>query len=110
MTHGEGSDVGDESAIDIRGVARSFAGTTVLHDINLEVRDGEFFTRLGPSGSGKTTLLRMVAGFETQVEGAILDSRCYSPGPATPRGERGRHVGRRLDVRFHIDRGPTHRD
>jgi putative spermidine/putrescine transport system ATP-binding protein len=64
--------VSEESAIDIRGVAKSFAGTTVLHDINLEIRDGEFFTMLGPSGSGKTTLLRMVAGFETPDQGAIF--------------------------------------
>jgi putative spermidine/putrescine transport system ATP-binding protein len=62
----------NESAIDIRGVAKFFGGTAVLHDINLEIRDGEFFTMLGPSGSGKTTLLRMVAGFETPDEGAIL--------------------------------------
>ncbi len=61
----------NDSAIDIRGVAKSFAGTTVLHDINLEIRDGEFFTMLGPSGSGKTTLLRMVAGFETPDAGTI---------------------------------------
>ena len=59
-------------AIDIRGVAKSFAGTTVLHDINLVINDGEFFTMLGPSGSGKTTLLRMVAGFETPDSGSIL--------------------------------------
>ncbi len=63
--------MGDQSAIDIRGVAKSFATTTVLHDINLEIRDGEFFTMLGPSGSGKTTLLRMVAGFETPDAGTI---------------------------------------
>jgi putative spermidine/putrescine transport system ATP-binding protein len=67
-----GRDVSNDSAIDIRGVAKSFGGTTVLHDINLEIRDGEFFTMLGPSGSGKTTLLRMVAGFETPDEGAII--------------------------------------
>jgi putative spermidine/putrescine transport system ATP-binding protein len=62
----------NESAIDIRGVAKSFGGTAVLHDINLEIRDGEFFTMLGPSGSGKTTLLRMVAGFETPDQGTIM--------------------------------------
>ena len=62
----------DQSAIDIRGVAKSFATTTVLHDINLEIHDGEFFTMLGPSGSGKTTLLRIVAGFETPDAGTIM--------------------------------------
>jgi putative spermidine/putrescine transport system ATP-binding protein len=62
----------NEPAIDIRGVAKAFGPTTVLHDINLEVFDGEFFTMLGPSGSGKTTLLRMIAGFETPDRGEIL--------------------------------------
>ncbi len=64
--------MGSQSAIDIRGVAKSFATTTVLHDINLEILDGEFFTMLGPSGSGKTTLLRMVAGFEAPDAGSIF--------------------------------------
>ena len=40
--------------------------------IDLEVRDGEFFSMLGPSGSGKTTTLRMIAGFETPTAGRIL--------------------------------------
>ncbi len=40
--------------------------------IDLEVRDGEFFSMLGPSGSGKTTTLRMIAGFEVPTAGRIL--------------------------------------
>jgi putative spermidine/putrescine transport system ATP-binding protein len=40
--------------------------------IDLEVRDGEFFSMLGPSGSGKTTTLRMIAGFELPTSGRIL--------------------------------------
>ena len=40
--------------------------------IDLEIRDGEFFSMLGPSGSGKTTTLRMIAGFELPSEGRIL--------------------------------------
>jgi putative spermidine/putrescine transport system ATP-binding protein len=40
--------------------------------IDLEVRDGEFFSMLGPSGSGKTTTLRMIAGFELPTAGRIL--------------------------------------
>ena len=39
-------------------------GTVALHDLSLEIADGEFFTLLGPSGSGKTTTLRVIAGFE----------------------------------------------
>jgi putative spermidine/putrescine transport system ATP-binding protein len=40
--------------------------------IDLDVRDGEFFSMLGPSGSGKTTTLRMIAGFERPTEGRIV--------------------------------------
>jgi putative spermidine/putrescine transport system ATP-binding protein len=40
--------------------------------IDLDVRDGEFFSMLGPSGSGKTTTLRMIAGFEIPTAGRIL--------------------------------------
>jgi spermidine/putrescine transport system ATP-binding protein len=39
--------------------------------IDLEVRDGEFFSLLGPSGCGKTTTLRMIGGFEQPSEGRI---------------------------------------
>jgi putative spermidine/putrescine transport system ATP-binding protein len=40
--------------------------------IDLEIRDGEFFSMLGPSGSGKTTTLRMIAGFELPTAGRIF--------------------------------------
>ena len=40
--------------------------------VDLDVRDGEFFSMLGPSGSGKTTTLRMIAGFELPTEGRVL--------------------------------------
>jgi putative spermidine/putrescine transport system ATP-binding protein len=45
---------------------------TAVDHIDLDVRDGEFFSMLGPSGSGKTTTLRMIAGFELPTEGRIL--------------------------------------
>ena len=48
-------------------------GTVLAVDrLDLEIRDGEFFTFLGPSGSGKTTCLRMLAGFEQPDEGRVL--------------------------------------
>jgi putative spermidine/putrescine transport system ATP-binding protein len=45
---------------------------TAVDHIDLDVRDGEFFSMLGPSGSGKTTTLRMIAGFELPTEGRVL--------------------------------------
>ena len=48
-------------------------GSTVIavNGIDLDIRDGEFFSMLGPSGSGKTTTLRMIAGFELPTEGRV---------------------------------------
>lgn len=42
-----------------------------LRDIDLEVRDGEYFVILGPTGSGKTLLLELIAGFYKPDEGRI---------------------------------------
>ena len=39
--------------------------------LDLQIRQGEFFSMLGPSGCGKTTTLRLIAGFEQPTEGAI---------------------------------------
>jgi len=46
-------------------------GFLAVDHIDLEVRDGEFFSLLGPSGCGKTTTLRMIGGFEQPTEGTI---------------------------------------
>ena len=47
-------------------------GVHAVRGIDLEVRDGEFFTLLGPSGCGKTTTLRMIAGLERPTSGRIV--------------------------------------
>jgi multiple sugar transport system ATP-binding protein len=46
-------------------------GTQAVHDLNLEIRDGELMVLVGPSGCGKTTALRMLAGLEEITEGEI---------------------------------------
>jgi len=46
-------------------------GTHAVHDLNLEIHDGEFVVLVGPSGCGKTTALRMVAGLEEISDGEI---------------------------------------
>ncbi|MFV0472649.1 MAG: ABC transporter ATP-binding protein [Pikeienuella sp.] len=48
------------------------SAVVALDSVSVAIRKGEFFTLLGPSGCGKTTLLRMIAGFETPTDGAIL--------------------------------------
>ena len=60
------------SRIELKHISHSYDNTMVLHDINLCIENGEFFTLLGPSGCGKTTLLRIVAGFISGAKGDIL--------------------------------------
>ena len=58
--------------IELVDVCKEFDGVSVVENINLYVRKGEFITFLGPSGCGKTTTLRMIAGFELPTSGKIL--------------------------------------
>lgn len=62
----------NENIIEIKGITKVFDGVTVLDDLSLGIKRGQFVTLLGPSGCGKTTLLRLIAGFETPTEGEIF--------------------------------------
>ncbi|MEU9345789.1 ABC transporter ATP-binding protein [Streptomyces sp. NPDC048278] len=61
----------EASAIRLRDLRKSFGDTSAVAGVDLDIRDGEFFSMLGPSGSGKTTVLRLIAGFETPTSGTI---------------------------------------
>jgi putative spermidine/putrescine transport system ATP-binding protein len=64
---------GETPAISLRGVRKEFPGGIVaVHDLDLDIAEGEFVTLLGPSGSGKTTVLRLIAGFEQPTAGTVL--------------------------------------
>ena len=58
-------------SISIENVVKRYDNLTIIPDLSLEIKNGEFFTLLGPSGCGKTTLLRMIAGFNTIEVGEI---------------------------------------
>jgi len=60
------------AAVRLESVVKRYGDVVAVDGIDLEVRDGEFFSMLGPSGSGKTTTLRMIAGFEIPTEGRVL--------------------------------------
>lgn len=63
---------GIEKIVELKNLIKKFGNETVVDDVNLNIRKGEFVTILGPSGCGKTTILRMIAGFETPTSGTIL--------------------------------------
>ncbi len=58
--------------IRLNNIFVKFGDFTALHDINVHVREGEFFTFLGPSGCGKTTTLRTITGFIEPAEGTVV--------------------------------------
>jgi multiple sugar transport system ATP-binding protein len=60
------------AAIEIQDVSKRYRdGTVAVHDLSLQIADGEFTVLVGPSGCGKTTLLRMIAGLEEITAGTI---------------------------------------
>jgi spermidine/putrescine transport system ATP-binding protein len=61
-----------ETFLQLKNLRKSFAGNEVIKGIDLNIRQGEFFSILGPSGCGKSTLLRLLAGFETPDEGQVV--------------------------------------
>ena len=56
----------------LEGLRKTFGDVVAVAGVDLEVREGEFFSLLGPSGCGKTTCLRMIAGFEEPTAGRIV--------------------------------------
>jgi NitT/TauT family transport system ATP-binding protein len=55
----------------LNGVTVAFDTVTVLHGLDVEVRDGEFVALVGPSGCGKTTLLNVCSGWLAPSEGTV---------------------------------------
>lgn len=55
----------------VKGLKKQFNDAMVLHDINLNVRPGEFLAIVGRSGCGKSTLLRLISGLEQATEGGV---------------------------------------
>lgn len=60
--------------IELKNIEVKFGDFIALHDINVDVKDGEFFTFLGPSGCGKTTTLRTITGFIEPSQGSVISN------------------------------------
>ncbi|MBS1165616.1 MAG: transporter ATP-binding protein [Proteobacteria bacterium] len=75
------------SRITLEKVCKSYGAHGVLHDIDLDIEDGEFVVFVGPSGCGKSTLLRQIAGLDRPTSGDIrIDGKLVNSVPAADRG------------------------
>jgi sulfonate transport system ATP-binding protein len=76
--------------VDIRGVSKQYAVQggvlSVLADIGLTVKSGEFVSIVGASGCGKSTLLRLIVGLDLQYRGEIKVDGQRVDGPSLDRG------------------------
>jgi len=73
--------------LSLKSISKSFGSTRAVHEVSLDVNQGEFFGLLGPSGCGKTTTLRMIAGLERPDTGSIeFDNNDITNLPPEKRG------------------------
>lgn len=78
--------------LELRHLAKTYfdpyAGShvTAVHDVSLDVQQGDFVSVVGPSGCGKTTILNMVAGFIPHSGGEMLLNGKAISGPGPERG------------------------
>ena len=59
-------------------------GFHAIHDLSLDIADGEFLVLVGPSGCGKSTALRMIAGLET-ITGGDADASATASSTTSSR-------------------------
>ncbi|MET4049448.1 MULTISPECIES: ABC transporter ATP-binding protein [unclassified Rhodococcus (in: high G+C Gram-positive bacteria)] len=75
------------AAITVTGVTKKYGQATVLDNLDLDIRGGEFLTLLGASGSGKSTLLNIISGFIKPTDGNVeVDGRMLTKVPPHKRG------------------------
>lgn len=57
--------------LEVSGISKSFPGVRALHDVDLDVGEGEVVALLGENGAGKSTLMKILAGVQPSDEGVM---------------------------------------
>jgi multiple sugar transport system ATP-binding protein len=74
------------ASVELRGISKSFGEHGILHEVSLDIKDGEFLVLVGPSGCGKSTLLRILAGLEECTRGEVaVDGKVVNELPPRSR-------------------------
>lgn len=68
----------NNTMISIKNVNKMYDNLTALHDVNLDIKQGEFIALVGMSGGGKSTLLRLIAGLEKPTAGSVTVDQANS--------------------------------
>ncbi|PPK67898.1 ABC transporter ATP-binding protein [Actinokineospora auranticolor] len=89
------------AGVTVRGLTKRFGERAVLRGVDLEIAPGEFVALLGRSGSGKSTLLKVLAGLDTDVEGAATVDGGVSVAFQQPRLLPWRRVWRNVVLGLH---------
>lgn len=90
------------SALTLKNLDISYGDTKVVHQVNLDVAEGESFALVGESGSGKSTILRAIAGLAPEWTGEISVL-------GQPRNHRvDRNVSRQVQMVFQDPYGSLH--
>jgi branched-chain amino acid transport system ATP-binding protein len=61
-----------EPILKLTNLCKSFGGIRAVHDVNMEVYEGELRCLIGPNGAGKTTMLNLVVGMYPPTSGQVL--------------------------------------
>ena len=83
--------------VEMRDVTFAYNGETVLQDVNLSIREGDFVAVIGPNGGGKTTLVKLMLGILRPDRGTI---RVFGTHP----GEAASRIGY-VPQEIHVNRG-----
>jgi branched-chain amino acid transport system ATP-binding protein len=75
--------------LETRGLSAGYGGQPVVHDVNLEVREGEIVALLGANGAGKTTTLLTMSGELPMLGGEVLLDGAATTAPLHRRARNG---------------------